>query len=342
MSALIALFGVLLTCPPAGAQPAGSEPAAPPPASTEPAEGDQVAYETAKELYAAARKARNEEDWKRCQVKATAAWGVYQARAPLAALLGECELRLGEAVKAAGHLSLSLETDELKPALREHSAKLLDEAKQQVGVVAVTVDGAAFDAPGVTFLIDGKTAETSTLFLNPGSHTIEARHPDRGSATETLQLAAGGERTVDLTLVKAGGGGGGGGEEGGGGEASSTGYWIVVAAGATLSVAAFAIGGGLRVAGGGKEDDASALEEELLAAGSCPGICQEVHDTYASADSLNNASTGLFVTGAGLVVGTIAYALFAAPGDSEAATASPIIIPALGPNFAGLSATASF
>ncbi|MBW2457829.1 MAG: hypothetical protein JRI68_25210, partial [Deltaproteobacteria bacterium] len=205
------------------AEPAAEEPSGEAPDAPKPVPGDPVAYETAKELYAAARDARTAEDWKRCQVKATAAWGVYQARAPLAALLGECELKLGEHVEAARHLALSLSFDDLNPKLREHTAKLLDEAKQHVAVLDISVDGAAADAPGVTLLIDGKSAEEFPLYLSPGSHTIEARHGERGTATQTLTLEGGTEGKVNLTL-KVGGGGNG---DPGNGETADGGlpYW---------------------------------------------------------------------------------------------------------------------
>ncbi len=301
------------------------QPPAAKPAAQEPAEGDQVAYETAKELYAAARKARNEEDWKRCQVKATAAWGIYQARAPLAALLGECELRLGDSVNAARHLALSLESDELKPALREHSAKLLDQAKQQVAVLGVTVDGAELGEPGVTLLVDGKPAEGSPLFLSPGSHTLEARHPDRGTATQTLKLEAGTEGKLNVKLSTVPGessnGGGGNGETANGGMP----YWPGFVAGG-VGLVGIGVGVGLMVAAGGKRTDARAEADSIVASdNNCvtpsPALstrCDDLADLTASIDSLETGALVGFIAGGATFLGGVGYLLFAATGNDQA------------------------
>ena len=298
-------------------------------------------HETAKELYTAARGARAAEDWNRCKVKATAAWGVYQARAPLAALLGECELRLGEHVEAARHLALSLSFDDLNPKLREHTQGLLDEAKQHVAVLDISVDGAAADAPGITLLIDGKSAEEFPLYLSPGSHTVEARHAERGTATQTLTLEGGTEGKVNLTLKVESGGNG----EPGSGETAAEGlpYWPGLVLGG-VGLVGVGVGVGLMVAAGGKRDDADALEQETLATGGCGGPCADVRDAFASADTLYNASTGMFVAGGVLTVGAVAYLLIAMTSDSdeEATATAPIIIPTFGPKAAGLSFTAAF
>jgi len=333
---------VLLTSASGHAQPTGAEPDAAPaeepadaksgaaesgdaePGDGTPGAGDAVAYETAKQLYAEARDARAAEDWNRCKVKATAAWGVFKSRAPLAALLGECQLRLGEHVEAARHLALSLSFDDLNPKLREHTATLLDEAKQHVAILEVTVDGGAADAPGVTLLIDGKTAESFPLYLAPGSHTIEARHSERGEASQTLTLEGGTEGKVNLTL-KAGGGGNG---DPGNGDSAEGGLplWPGFVLGG-VGLVGVGVGVGLMVAAGGKRSDAQSEADSIVGAGeSClnpsaafQARCADLADQTSSIDSLETGALVGFVAGGALLLGGAGYLIYAAMGDEPTA-----------------------
>lgn len=259
----------------------------------------------------------------------------HQAKAKLAGLLGECELRSGHAADAAGHLRLLLDSDEEVPAkVREHAEGLFAEAHKLVGTVELSPS-----LPTATLAVDGEPLAGKVAYLTPGVHTVTASAEGYPEKSVKVTARAGERQVVAIALAKAG-------EQGpddgpkppppdGGAEP-----WVV-GIGATLTVAAIASGIGLRVAAGGKEDDAAALEEQTLAAGGCSGICQDVYTAYEDADGLYNASTGLLVTGGVLGVATILYAIVALPGDSDS-WAAGIPLPVLAPGFAGALLTRSF
>ena len=152
--------------------------------------------EAAKALYNEAREARKGDNFGRCHAKASAAWAIHK-HPSIAALVGDCAVGIGKHRDAAEKLKFFFDapkragTDELRKHLMDRFA----EAKRHVALVnvSVSVSDAACEVDGER--IDGLPA---SLYLDPGSHAFEARHPDYATETRQVTLAAG--TTVDVAL----------------------------------------------------------------------------------------------------------------------------------------------
>lgn len=115
----------------------------------------------------------------------------------IAGNLGRTELRLEKYRDAAEHIALFLREDQtLGQQERTDLEAQLARARAQVGVLRVEVAQA-----GAEVWVDGAAAGTAPLaheiYLDPGKHTVEARHAD-SVAKKEIEARAGAEETVRL------------------------------------------------------------------------------------------------------------------------------------------------
>ena len=120
--------------------------------------------------------------------------------------LGNVELKLGMYAEAARHLSFSLDhlPPSAEPEKRERAERRLrqglSKALEHVGRVELAVRPA-----GATVLVDGQSVGTArsakTLFLDPGSHTIEARHQGYHSHQRQIAIKPAAQQRVEIVLT---------------------------------------------------------------------------------------------------------------------------------------------
>jgi len=121
----------------------------------------------------------------------------------IAAILGLVELKLAKAREAAEHLAFALrqappsDSDSGRARIRQ----LLDEALPFVGVLRVKAS-----AEGAEILVDGKVVGKEPLagdvFVEPGSHRIEARLTSYMPTAQAVTVAKGQSADVALALMK--------------------------------------------------------------------------------------------------------------------------------------------
>ena len=256
----------------------------------------------------------------------------------VAANLGDCEIEIGQHRDAAEHLAYAVKNFPVTGGadVRAQLESRLREALTKVGALTIQPN-----VPGAAIAVDGTKIGESPLdhdiYVEPGAHTISATKDGYERASAEITATAGEKQAVGLTLklLKEDGAGGGSGEEEGSGA-----YPWVVGIGTGLALAGIGAGVGLLVAGGGKKDDAAALEEASTASGGCAGPCPDVASAYADADTLYNASAGVFVAGGVIGLATLVYAIAAMPGDDDSTAGLPL--PVVGPGYAGLVLNHSF
>jgi hypothetical protein len=118
--------------------------------------------------------------------------------------LGEIELHLGKFRDAAEHLSYGV--GHLPPREKLDVARTAREglalAKQRVGTLKLSVVGARAELR-VDGVVVGNSPLDHEVFVDPGSHQVEADSTDSGSMIRVVAVGAGQERTVELTFGEA-------------------------------------------------------------------------------------------------------------------------------------------
>ena len=114
--------------------------------------------------------------------------------------LAQSEVRSGHERDAAKHFSQFLrEATDASPAERDSAQAGLATARQALIELVVSVD-----EPGAEILVDGTSEGSSPLsdplFLDPGSHGVEAKKGDK-SASQTVAGKAGERKETRLTLT---------------------------------------------------------------------------------------------------------------------------------------------
>lgn len=153
-------------------------------------------------LYNAGLEAAKKSDWEQAYQSFSAAWRVRQ-HPQIALNLGRAALKTGRHGEAAEHLAFFLrETkDQVENNDRALVQELLIEAKQKVATLIIKVNRA-----GAEVVVDGNVVGQAPLardlYLDPGSHTVEARHGKERAAPITVDLSAGQSRQLGLSFEK--------------------------------------------------------------------------------------------------------------------------------------------
>jgi len=290
----------------------------------------------AKELYEMGNKLFDEQKWSEAEAAYQSAWNLRKSF-DLAGNLGDVEMHLGQYRDAAEHLSYAY--DEFptggKPEVREALGKRIEEARQQVGVLRVKTN-----VIGARLYVDGKLVGQSPLdkgvFVDVGQRVIEARMDSHDDVLRTIDIVKGSSQQLDLQLVP---------KVGGAGTSGNAKRVAIIAVGAGLAAAGVGMGIGFWVAGSGKTSDAAGIRSDLHP-GDCTNPiainvaqCASLMSTLEDHDAYVNMGTGMFVAGAILGVGTVAYVLATRKKSSAFGIE---ITPTATPTFAGASFSGRF
>ncbi|WP_438034851.1 PEGA domain-containing protein [Sorangium sp. So ce204] len=271
--------------------------------------------------------------------------------------LGNTEYKLQKHREAAQYLSFALRNWPLLKAvakLKPRAEQRLAESRTQVGALTVSVTVA-----GAEVLVDGKNVGRAPLegevFVDPGEHRVEARHPDYEPASQTVGVAKGGTAEVKLAItpVKAApqasagvktDGGTNGSFVGAG--ASVTGQppagpvepppkknWVPVIALGAASAVALGVGIGTTVASNNASGDAHTQSTAIIEAGaqcvrpeaSWVGPCEKVRSDASRADTLGNVARVAYIASGVLAIGAVTYALWPKSKRSEPTLVMPVV-----------------
>lgn len=153
-------------------------------------------------LYNNGLDAAKQGDWDKAYEAFSAAWRVRQ-HPQIALNLGRAALKTARHGEAAEYLAFFLrETkDQVENQDRALVQELLIEAKQKVATLIIKVNRA-----GAEVVVDGNVVGQAPLardlYLDPGSHTVEARLGKERAAPITVDLSAGQSRQLGLSFEK--------------------------------------------------------------------------------------------------------------------------------------------
>lgn len=258
-----------------------------------------------------------------------------KANYDVAGNLGAVEMELHRYRDAAQHLWDSLRdypptgSDDAK--LR--TQQLLARARAEVAAVKLKLNVAAAE-----IRIDGRYAGRSPhadpFFVEPGSHVVEALHPDYENARTERTFEKGSESDVDFVMTPRR-------RDGTGGAALPWWPGLLVAGVGAVGVAA---GGGLFAAAKAKGSNA---RDSAAKAGGCPSgspapACDGVDATLSSADGLMRGSWIAFGAGSALLAGGVVFAVVAATRRAQPPQGAISISPVVGAQGSGVAVGGSF
>jgi hypothetical protein len=167
--------------------------------ATSPASEDAASRADA--LFKAANDDLAKQKWAEAEAKLLAAFALNRSY-DIAANLGNTQYRLGKYRDAAEHLAFAVRSWPVigKREQREFSAKRLAEARKFVASVTIRVS-----SPGAKVLIDGREVGLTPLdgevFVEPGTHAIEAKLAGYAEAKQTIEAVKGGAQEMSLMLT---------------------------------------------------------------------------------------------------------------------------------------------
>ncbi|MFO0587498.1 MAG: hypothetical protein U0441_08160 [Polyangiaceae bacterium] len=259
-----------------------------------------------------------------------AAWKVTKVY-DLAAIMGQAEMRLGKYKDAAEHFAYALRTFPLTgdEELRKNTETSLAEVKKQIATIRVKafVKDVTIKVGSVTLASD---AAGNDVYLDPGKTTVEASAPGYRSEHKTLDLKAGDNQDVTLTL-----------QPDTGARSPIPGYVL-----GGVGVAGVILGAALVGAAEGKKGEAQKLHDELGSVAGCqadPTKCKALKDASTGADALGNTGVVAFVFGG--VAAAAAGLYFVLPArKSQAAPAKTgvTIVPVVSASSGGALITGAF
>lgn len=290
--------------------------------------------ERAASLYQQGNAAVERSQWGEAEAAYREAWKLAHTF-DVAANLGLVELRLGNHRAAAEFLAYSMRMapPSSKPAQRQRTQQLFDEAKVKVGTVRVklNVEGADVSVDGAPIAADDVQHE---VFVDPGRHVIEAGSAGYQVGRMAFEVSAGKATEVALTLVPVPA------------ERRSLVPAFVMGG---VGAAALAGGIGLVVIGGMKGSSAQSQYNALIKAGqSCvtgasnhDASCNQLSTTASTGDTMHDVGVGLLIGAGAAAVGAVVYAVWpkARPGTQTGALS---VAPAVSPTAAGLSFSGTF
>jgi hypothetical protein len=315
-----------------GAVAPGAAHAAPPPGKPV----QQAMTEKARQLFAEGVKAYQQSRWADAHAAFLAAWSLSKHYS-IAGNLADCELKLGLHKEAAQHFALYVremaKDGASTPQERKDGEARYAQARAKIARADVQVS-----VPGAEIYVDGKLAGSAPLedplFLDPGSHVLEARGDGYVAARATIAATAGTAQSVVLTLSRP----------------PEPPPVVVperrsVVPGAVLGGAAgvaLATGIGLLVAGSSKRATADEQAKALLGAHhSCvpgaanfDGRCAGIESATSTSDRLHNAGVGVLIGGVALGAAAVTY--FAWPSRRISVT------PQVGASAGGVWVSGSF
>ena len=261
-----------------------------------------------------------------------AAWALKR-HPQIAANLADCEVKLGKYRDAAEHFTFMVRdpNGESQPEEKQEAQRRLKEVQAKIGTLVIAVNVGSAEV-----LLDGKPIGMSPLqepvFVDPGSHTIEARKDGYVSAKTTTVVAAASSSPLTIELQSA--------EQR---EGKSTG---LIVGGAALSAVLLGSGIAFLAVSGGKATEADLTLAQLKSSGiTClvppqPGSCEQLLSLRRGQGTFHNVGVPMLVGGGLGAIATAAYALW--PRATSEPTTGLQVLPAIGPGSAGMWLTGSF
>ena len=288
----------------------------------------------ARELYVKGNQHFERGDAAKARAAFAAAFAIHPHH-QIAGALAAAELELGNYVAAATHIAFyqAHAPDDEPPERLKNATDLLEKASAHVATVNLTVN-----VNGASATVDGEPLEKvpTTLFLVPGPHTFAAKHHAYEPTEQTVTLAAGTERMLELVLLptnlvpppiepQP--------DEKGSGVSVP-----ILAAGGALTTVTLGLGVGLMVAGFDQLDESLAFGDSVALAEGVPrdGFCNEVYradyvaqcdqlkEGLEDSDTLRNAGVWMFIISGLAAAGTATYWIVSESRDDEDDAASTI------------------
>lgn len=279
----------------------------------------------AAELYKQANKLYDDQQLSLAEALYRKSWDL-QKTFGVASNFGAVELELGKGREAAELLRYAVShfPAKGKPETRAALEARLEKAKQLVGTARIRTTSA-----GAEVFVDGKSLGmaplTEDVYLDPGSHTFEAKQKDHLDAKQTILAIAGKAQDVTLSLPAAP-------KKAPPPPVATTKEpspkWpipgIVMA---VTGVVGLGVGGTFIGAAEINRGDAVRLRDKLVAANvNCPAgsaDCTQLHAITQRADMFGNTGIGLLIGGGALAAAGVAYVLWPAsktPAPGKEAT----------------------
>jgi hypothetical protein len=214
-----------------------------------------------------------------------------------------------------------------KPSMRDAIIKRLGEVQKLTAQLHVRVNKS-----GAEVFVDGNSVGIaplpSELYVEPGTHSVEARLEGYTSAQATVTVLRGKSGDTDLAVLPPAG-------------ASKT---VLIAGGAVAGVGVVA---GAVLLGVGLGTSTSAKYTAAKSAGGCPaitspqtGACATLKSALDQRQLLSNVGLWTLVGGGGVGIATGVYALVG--GGARARASGLVVTPMVGRDGGGLAASGTF
>jgi len=280
------------------------------------ASGSADENQKARQLYASGEAAFKERKHEEARRYFAQAWSIRRTY-DVAIALGQAELALSLPSEAAEHLDFAIRNfpPQLNRDTLEHVKRLFARAEQQVGSILVRADRA-----GAQVVVDGQVVGSAPLaaplFLNPGTHAIEARSGDdrvarvvtaKAGVQESLELALGegGQKTVRTPSPE---------------PIPRKTNVLPLLAGGAVTLAAAGVGLGFALAAGDAHDRADSLQASLpkgaCAARSPVASCSAFRSKAEAYDRERKISTVGFAVSAAALAATVGYWILSRPTET--------------------------
>jgi hypothetical protein len=263
-----------------------------------------------------------QKQWAEAEQKLAAAWALNPSY-DVAANLGQVQYRLGKHREAAQRLAYAVKNWPLvgKKETRELAEKRLTELRAILASLTLQVSpaGALVSVDGVAV---GRSPLDVEVFVDPGSHTVEAKLDGYDDAKTSVTAEKGSKPPVTLTLTRTAPPPQGGTTAPPAPPATPTPRSVVP--GAVLggvAGAALATGIGVLVVGAAKLSTSQSLSQQISQAHhSCvagaPNLdaqCSTLASTSSTSDLLNRAGVGVLIGAGAAAVGSALYFLWPQP-----------------------------
>jgi hypothetical protein len=292
------------------------------------ADADAAALARSRELFQKANKLYDEGKYPQAEELYLQAWRLKKSY-DLAGNLGNLEADMNKPRAAAEYLSFAVREFPAggRPALRDALLKRLGEVQKLVGTLHFAVN-----KPGAEVQLDGQPIGLSPLphelYVEPGTHSVEARLEGYPPVTATITVLKGKTEQVSLSFVQPAG-------------PNKT----VIGVGAGIAGAGVIAGAILLGVGASKGGTVSDLQSKLKQSGGCAsattsGDCADLRSAGSSKATLSNAGLWTLVGGGVVGIGTLIYGL--AGGGSRAPKSGLFVVPVVTAEGGGLVAEGAF
>lgn len=258
-----------------------------------------------------------EQRWGEARGAYETAWRLKKSH-DIAANLAYAEMKLGKFRDAAEHLAFAVKNwpPTGKADKRDYAIERLQLVKKEVGALSIRVSAARAEV-----LVDGKAIGQSPLdaevFVEPGSHTVEAKLGGYEDAKEVVEAAKGSALTVTLALVAVV-------------PPPATGTAVappppaargpnkaIAITGAAITGVGAGLGVVLAVVSNGKASDSETLRSALISSNgpaACtgahvPASCSAVQDAIRGKNTFGSAAAWSFIGAGAVGAATLIYVL---------------------------------